>query len=140
MIVDNLKCRNTVEDREISIWKKFVNLNVILIIKHKKVYNVLYLISCVLLFIILNIMAKKTVILTPKVKKILLSVGEQIKLAWLRRKLSAELVSERAGISFHDMNLLLKKRAPKQNINTKFIDESVIKCINKDDFCFKGKI
>ena len=140
--MDNLKCRNTIEDREISIWKKFVNLNVILIIKHKKVYNVLYLISCVLLFIILNIMAKKTVVLTPKVKRTLMTVGEQIKLARLRRKLSAELVSERAGISraFHDMNLLLKKRAPKQNINTKFIDESVIKCINKDDFCFKGKI
>lgn len=85
-------------------------------------------------------MAKKTVVLTPKVKKTLMTVGEQIKLARLRRKLSAELVSERAGISFHDMNLLLKKRAPKQNINTKFIDESVIKCINKDDFCFKGKI
>ena len=44
-------------------------------------------------------MAKKTVILTPKTQKILLSVGEQIKLARLRRKLSAALVSERAGIS-----------------------------------------
>ncbi|MBO7583042.1 MAG: helix-turn-helix transcriptional regulator [Treponema sp.] len=44
-------------------------------------------------------MAKKTVILTPKIQKILLAVGEQIKLARLRRKLSAELVSERAGIS-----------------------------------------
>ena len=44
-------------------------------------------------------MAKKMVILTPKVNKMLLTVGEQIKLARLRRKLSAELVSERAGIS-----------------------------------------
>ena len=44
-------------------------------------------------------MAKKTVILTPKTQKILLSVGEQIKLARLRRKLSVELVAERAGIS-----------------------------------------
>ena len=44
-------------------------------------------------------MAKKSVILSPKTQKILLSVGEQIKLARLRRKLSAALVSERAGIS-----------------------------------------
>lgn len=44
-------------------------------------------------------MAKKTVILLPKVKRTLETVGEQIKLARLRRKLSAELVSERAGIS-----------------------------------------
>lgn len=44
-------------------------------------------------------MAKKTVILSPKVKRTLVTVGEQIKLARLRRKLSAELVSERAGIS-----------------------------------------
>ena len=51
------------------------------------------------LFIILNIMAKKTVVLTPKVKRTLMTVGEQIKLARLRRKLSVELVSERAGIS-----------------------------------------
>ena len=44
-------------------------------------------------------MAKKSVILSPKTQKILLSVGEQIKLARLRRKLSAALVSDRAGIS-----------------------------------------
>ena len=44
-------------------------------------------------------MAKKTVVLTPKVKRTLMTVGEQIKLARLRRKLSVELVSERAGIS-----------------------------------------
>jgi len=44
-------------------------------------------------------MAKKTVLLTPKVIRTLNVVGEQIKLARLRRKLSAELVAERAGIS-----------------------------------------
>ena len=44
-------------------------------------------------------MAKKTVVLTPRIKRTLMTVGEQIKLARLRRKLSAELVSERAGIS-----------------------------------------
>jgi transcriptional regulator with XRE-family HTH domain len=37
--------------------------------------------------------------LLPSVSKILLELGENIKLARLRRKLSAEQVSERAGIS-----------------------------------------
>ena len=37
--------------------------------------------------------------LLPKQKKILIILGENIKLARLRRKLSAEQVSERAGIS-----------------------------------------
>ncbi len=44
-------------------------------------------------------MAKKTVILSPYVMKSLKIVGQQIKLARLRRKLSTELVAERAGIS-----------------------------------------
>lgn len=112
-------------------------------------------------------MAKNTVLLTPSAKKSMKAVGEQIKLARLRRKLSAELVSERAGISratlweiengcstvsfgayvsvlcalglgndvlslakddelgrtFQDMNLLPKKRAPKQNANKEAFDE-----------------
>ena len=41
---------------------------------------------------------KKTVLL-PKTEKILSQMGEQIKLARLRRGLSANMVSERAGIS-----------------------------------------
>ena len=44
-------------------------------------------------------MAKKSVALMPKTQKILEQMGEQIKFARLRRKLSAELVAERAGIS-----------------------------------------
>lgn len=44
-------------------------------------------------------MAKKSVSLLPKTQKILEQMGEQIKLARLRRKLSTELVAERAGIS-----------------------------------------
>lgn len=44
-------------------------------------------------------MAGKKVILLPKAKKILITVGENIKLARLRRKLSSEQVSERANIS-----------------------------------------
>lgn len=44
-------------------------------------------------------MEKKSVILLPKMRQILETVGEQIKLARLRRKFSGEMVSERAGIS-----------------------------------------
>lgn len=44
-------------------------------------------------------MSKKRVVIMPKTEEILNTMGEQIKLARLRRKLSAELVAERAGIS-----------------------------------------
>lgn len=54
-------------------------------------------------FNILNIrgknMSKKTVVVMPDTQKILENMGEQIKLARLRRNLSTELVAERAGIS-----------------------------------------
>lgn len=41
---------------------------------------------------------KSTVALVPKANKLMRTVGENIKLARLRRKLSAEQVAERAGI------------------------------------------
>jgi len=44
-------------------------------------------------------MANKSPVLLPKMKKIMAELGENIKLARLRRKLSAEQVAERAGIS-----------------------------------------
>ncbi|WP_443738656.1 helix-turn-helix domain-containing protein [Treponema sp.] len=44
-------------------------------------------------------MSKRVTVVMPQVQKILSQMGEQIKLARLRRKLSAEVVSERAGIS-----------------------------------------
>ena len=44
-------------------------------------------------------MSKKTVVIMPDTQKIMENMGEQIKLARLRRNLSAELVAERAGIS-----------------------------------------
>lgn len=44
-------------------------------------------------------MANKSPLLFPKTKKILVELGENIKLARLRRKFSSELVAERAGIS-----------------------------------------
>lgn len=44
-------------------------------------------------------MAKRTVIILPQTQAYLTQMGEQIKLARLRRKLSVELVAERADIS-----------------------------------------
>ena len=44
-------------------------------------------------------MSRKGTTVLPKTQKILTQMGEQIKLARLRRNLSAELVAERAGIS-----------------------------------------
>ncbi len=44
-------------------------------------------------------MNRKKVIIMPDTQKLLFQMGEQIKLARLRRNLSSELVAERAGIS-----------------------------------------
>ena len=50
------------------------------------------------MLIIFNIM-KQQLVLLPKTQRVLNELGENLKLARLRRKLSAEQVSERAGIS-----------------------------------------
>lgn len=44
-------------------------------------------------------MSKRTTVIMPQTEKILAQMGEQIKLARLRRKLSTELIAERASIS-----------------------------------------
>ena len=44
-------------------------------------------------------MSKRSVALLPQTQAVLETMGEQIKMARLRRKISAELVAERAGIS-----------------------------------------
>lgn len=44
-------------------------------------------------------MKERTIIILPRLQKILIHVGEQIKLARLRRTLTAEQVAERAGIN-----------------------------------------
>ena len=44
-------------------------------------------------------MGKRAALLMPETEEILKTLGEQIKLARLRRNLSMRLVSERAGIS-----------------------------------------
>ena len=44
-------------------------------------------------------MGRKTQLILPKTERLLEEMGEQIKLARLRRQLSMNLVAERAGIS-----------------------------------------
>ena len=44
-------------------------------------------------------MGRKSVILMPQTIEVLETLGEQIKMARLRRKISAKLTAERAGIS-----------------------------------------
>lgn len=53
-------------------------------------------------------MANKRPVLLPKAKRIMAQLGENIKLARLRRRLSAEQVAERAGISRSTLNFIEK--------------------------------
>ena len=53
-------------------------------------------------------MSKKAAIIMPKTREILEQMGEQIKHARLRRKLSAQLIAERAGISRQTLNAIEK--------------------------------
>ena len=50
--------------------------------------------------------SKKAAIIMPKTREKLEQMGGQIKLARLRRKLSSQLVSERAGISRQTLNAI----------------------------------
>jgi DNA-binding XRE family transcriptional regulator len=52
-----------------------------------------------LMFYNMNIMGKKTITLLPSVERRLVQMGEQIKLARLRRRISVKLAAERANIS-----------------------------------------
>ena len=51
-------------------------------------------------------MSKKAAIIMPKTREILKQMGEQMKLARLRRKLSSQLVADRAGISRQTLNAI----------------------------------
>lgn len=44
-------------------------------------------------------MPRESIVLTPSLQRIFTALGENIKLARLRRRFSAKLVAERAGIS-----------------------------------------
>lgn len=83
------------------------------------------------MFNILNTMKKKSAILLPKSLQILESVGEQIKLARLRRKLSGDMVSERAGIGRNTL-ISIEKGKPSVSIGNYL---SVLKILGlEDDF------
>jgi transcriptional regulator with XRE-family HTH domain len=62
-------------------------------------------------------MPKKRVVVLPKTLRIISEMGENIKLARLRRKLSSEQVSERANISRPTL-AAIEKGAPTVNIGS----------------------
>lgn len=62
-------------------------------------------------------MGKKKIVILPKTRKILIELGENIKLARLRRKLSSEQVAERADISRPTL-LSIEKGSPKVSIGS----------------------
>lgn len=51
-------------------------------------------------------MAKRTPVLLPRVERILIDLGERIRLARLRRNISAQLLADRAGISRQTLSTL----------------------------------
>jgi len=63
------------------------------------------------LFTITNIMNRRTIIILPKLEKILAEFGENVKLARLRRKLTVEQICERAGIGRNTL-WMIEKGAP----------------------------
>ena len=56
--------------------------------------------------IIFDVMPKRIPVLPPRVQRTLEALGENIRLARLRRDLSAEMVAERAGISRQTLSAL----------------------------------
>lgn len=62
-------------------------------------------------------MAKRKIILLPRTKRILVELGDNIKLARLRRKLSSEQIAERANISRPTL-LAIEKGSPTVSIGS----------------------
>ena len=56
-------------------------------------------------------MGRKAITVLPQTQKILCQMGEQIRLARLRRHLSSELVAERAGVSRQTVTAIEKGSA-----------------------------
>ncbi len=77
----------------------------------------------------------------PKTREILEQMGEQIRLARLRRKLSAQLVSDRAGISRQTL-ISIEKGAPTVSIGAyaavlhalNGLDEDLLLLAKDDEF------
>lgn len=81
-------------------------------------------------------MAKKKMIILPKTTKILIQMGENIKLARLRRKFSAEQVAERANISRPTLSAI-EKGMPTVSIGYYLLVLQVLGLEN--DFLFLAK-
>jgi transcriptional regulator with XRE-family HTH domain len=81
-------------------------------------------------------MAKKKIVLLPRTKRILVEVGENIKLARLRRKLSAEQVAERANISRPTL-VEIEKGSPTVSIGSYLLVLNVLGL--EKDFLFLAK-
>ena len=62
-------------------------------------------------------MSKKKIVILPKTKRILNEMGDNIKLARLRRKLSSEQVAERANISRPTLSAI-EKGSPSVSIGS----------------------
>ncbi|MDA3824305.1 MAG: helix-turn-helix transcriptional regulator [Bacteroidales bacterium] len=75
-------------------------------------------------------MAKKKMIILPKTRKILVEMGENIKLARLRRKLSAEQVCERANISRPTL-ISIEKGSPTVSIGSYLLVCKIL-CLEND--------
>ena len=58
------------------------------------------------MLIVLRIMPKEPVVLLPRLQQLLTQTGENIRLARLRRKLSAARVAERAAISRNTLHAI----------------------------------
>ncbi|MEA1898322.1 MAG: helix-turn-helix transcriptional regulator [Bacteroidota bacterium] len=65
-------------------------------------------------------MSKKRIVILPKAKRILSEMGDNIKLARLRRKLSAEQVAERANISRPTLSAI-EKGTPSVSMGSYFL-------------------
>ena len=70
-------------------------------------------------------MSKKKIIILPKTKRILDELGENIKLARLRRKLSMEQVAQRSNISRPTL-VAIEKGAPTVSIGSYLLVLSVL--------------
>ena len=81
-------------------------------------------------------MAKKKMIILPKTTRILIQIGENIKLARLRRKFSAEQVAERANISRPTLSAI-EKGMPTVSIGSYLLVLQVLGLEN--DFLFLAK-
>lgn len=81
-------------------------------------------------------MTKKKIIILPKTKKILSEMGENIKLARLRRKFSSEQVAERANISRPTLSAI-EKGKPTVSIGSYLLVLQVLGL--EKDFLFLAK-